>query len=427
MPPDPVARALRRLGFPRFAAATLEPPNAAPPATAESGAGRERAVFDRAAESQVAIREQLAGEVRLSAAEIRSAADHVTRGAAEAHVAIHHVSSVIESVASTAAVQARSMDAAISTLETMALSAAMISDGAAQQSESVQSAGAAVAQLDAELLTVAQYGAGLTDCAFGAKEQADAGGAAVRRCGDAFRAMQGATANVETAMGALVRSANDVASLVDAIEEIADQTNLLALNAAIEAARAGDHGRGFAVVADEVRKLADRARVTTREIVDILGAVRKQAGGATDALRASNGVVADGLTRAAEATVALDAVNGAIAQTSSAAAVVSERTSSMKEAATVLARAMSSVETVAMTNTAAASEMQSVANEALSLVRPVGESAAVMAREATSAAASATEIASQIEASGATAEQLHASVERLHHTVGTADLSPAYA
>ena len=61
-------------------------------------------------------------------------------------------------------------------------------------------------------------------------------------------------------------SVQDMAAILDVINNIAEQTNLLALNAAIEAARAGDQGRGFAVVADEVRTLAQRTQQSTTEI-----------------------------------------------------------------------------------------------------------------------------------------------------------------
>lgn len=67
-----------------------------------------------------------------------------------------------------------------------------------------------------------------------------------------------------------------IADTIKLITGIAEQTNLLALNAAIEAARAGEVGRGFAVVADEVRSLADRTRVSSAEINNIIGNLTEQ-------------------------------------------------------------------------------------------------------------------------------------------------------
>lgn len=81
-------------------------------------------------------------------------------------------------------------------------------------------------------------------------------------------ASQGGDVVTETiqAMDNINAVSQQMAEIIDIIEEISFQTNLLALNASVEAARAGEQGRGFAVVAGEVGNLAQKSAASASEI-----------------------------------------------------------------------------------------------------------------------------------------------------------------
>ena len=91
----------------------------------------------------------------------------------------------------------------------------------------------------------------------------------------------------------LSQRADEIGNILSVINDVAEQTNLLALNAAIIAAQAGEHGRGFAVVADEIKELAERTRMSTNEISQVIKGVQDQTGRAVEAIRLAEKSVAD--------------------------------------------------------------------------------------------------------------------------------------
>ncbi len=117
-----------------------------------------------------------------------------------------------------------------------------LSEGAVEQSASVEGLAANVTEITAQIKDsnlCCHNASQLVDKANGYAVEADA----------TMAQLKVATENIE-------QSSAKIGSIIKTIEDIAFQTNILALNAAVEAAHAGEAGRGFAVVAEEVRSLA---------------------------------------------------------------------------------------------------------------------------------------------------------------------------
>ncbi len=132
-----------------------------------------------------------------------------------------------------------------------------LAEGASEQASAVQQISASLNQMTASATQNAEFASrarGTTDSA----------------TSDLKSSMQ-EIGRLAEAMEAIQKSADQTATIVKEIDEIAFQTNLLALNAAVEAARAGEAGKGFAVVAEEVRNLAIRSADSAKGTAELIG------------------------------------------------------------------------------------------------------------------------------------------------------------
>ena len=164
------------------------------------------------------------------------------------------------------------------------------------------------------------------------------------------------------AIDAIKSSAEETAGIVKTIDEIAFQTNLLALNAAVEAARAGDAGRGFAVVAEEVRALAQRSSTAAKDTATKIMRSRELA---------DNGVKVSSEVQTYLEEIKVRSVKSA-GLVKEIAAATREQSSGIGE----VNKAVTDLDKVTQTNSAASEQLSAAANELLGESSSMGHVAA---------------------------------------------------
>lgn len=294
-----------------------------------------------------------------------------------------HVSSASEMLAASSeqiSAGARQISATMrevaSATEQSARGATDVAHGAADQAAALGEGAELVRQLVIAVNSVARDAESTAHSAHQANEVATHGAVAVSQAIEGMERIRATVSQSTNVVEGLGEASTQIGAIVGAIEEIAEQTNLLALNAAIEAARAGDAGRGFAVVADEVRKLAERSRLATQEIGQLISRVQSHTKEAVEAMQVGSVEVGKGCELAAGAGDALARIKREMSSVSDQVQNICSAAEQMLASSEEVSRSIGDVAAGVQESSSAAEQMSASAEEVSASIQTVASTVA---------------------------------------------------
>lgn len=160
-------------------------------------------------------------------------------------------------------------------IEDMANTVRKVADSTEALAESAEKTARAMEAIDNSTRSIGESVNETTMLADEVARSADSGSELVAETASSMSKIKDAIDAATETITRLGKRSDQIGEVTHVINEIADRTHLLALNAAILAAQAGTQGRGFRIVADEIKELSERTSASTREIEEVIKAVRE--------------------------------------------------------------------------------------------------------------------------------------------------------
>ena len=240
-----------------------------------------------------------------SSRQVAESAESLTGMAQESAVAILQMGSSIDEIARSAAALSSSVEDTTASILEMSSSVKEIDENVENLNSGAESTTVAMRQMDAAIQQIRSNVHQTVQLSKGVTEDAERGRKATNLTIEGITKIQEYSQEVHNVINNLKNRTESIGKILNVIDEVAEQTNLLALNATIIAAQSGEHGRGFAVVAQEIKELADRTRISTTEIQEIIQDLQNESKNAVQAINRSTRSVEEGVRLSGEAGDAL--------------------------------------------------------------------------------------------------------------------------
>jgi methyl-accepting chemotaxis protein len=347
---------------------------------------------------------QSAEHVAASSEELSATADQVA-------AAINQVSTTVQDVSRETVAQAEGARETTVVLKQLGDAINQVAQGAQSQSRSLAQAVETVTAIVEAVREVEAGAKKLASASDNSRVSAATGREAVAKTVTGMELINETSNRINASIEDLAARSQKIAEIVQVIDDIADQTNLLALNAAIEAARAGEHGRGFAVVADEVRRLAEKSSRSTKEIEDLITAIRTSTDAAVKAVSDGLSAAKEGMGVASEARVLLEGIVATVNEAGGQFHTVQTAIDRVRAASNDVMASVDAAAAVVEESTSAAEEMAASSSQVMN-------SAGQIAKGAERNAASVEEVSSSAEEINASVEEMSGSTRALAEMAG---------